>query len=152
MRTLAKLFGALVLGVLVGCGPAELDDGSGAQVSGEAAQVPLTPEELQRRMEEAEKNPPKFAMEACPATNSCGSQFGSCSTWSAFFDCGTPGGTCNFNGCPFDCERIGTIEICDYAGAQSQPRYRFRTCYDGSGNTCTNVERSAYTVCGCALN
>lgn len=148
MKNLATLCGALVLGLLVGCGAAELEDGSEAQVSGEAAPVPLTPEQLQRLMEEAAQNPPKFEMATCPAANTCGTEFSSCNTWSGYTTCGSLS-ACNFTGCR-QCYIDPDIgRVCEPTGSQSQPRYRFQTCFNVLGASCTNVEISTTTVCGC---
>lgn len=102
---------------------------------------------------------------ACHSTTPCGSAYGSCASWSAYFDCGTP--TCGFApNCGVDCEPCEPWPPLPVTGgdapepnppgcpcpgpALKQTRERYRVCFNQQQQGCTEYQRITVTLgCGC---
>ncbi len=87
--------------------------------------------------------PDRFMKAACHSTTPCGSEFGSCASWSAYFDCDDP--FCGFGAhCGEECPEIGPCP----GPALKQRQERYQVCFDQFGNQCTQYQRITLNL-GC---
>jgi hypothetical protein len=140
--------------LVVGCGPVDEKEATEAERPGEdtGERRPLAPEELARLVEEASARQAEETVTAftCPAPQSCGAEFNSCSNWSAYSGCGTS--TCDAwaSSCAY-CEYNprGQPIYCEYTGRSTGVIYRHRTCFNVYGASCTAIETAQSSACGC---
>lgn len=139
----------LVLGAA--CGPVAPEEASSEQQAVKVdGRTPLTSEQMQALLDRAAKNPPALSTVACQPANACAG-YDTCTPFTAFQNCGSLS-ACDVNGCYKTCVRVGSDTgpiVCYHVGSQSQTSFRYRQCFDNYGNSCTNIELSSATVCGC---
>jgi hypothetical protein len=83
---------------------------------------------------------------ACHGNITC-SGYGSCAGWSSYYSCGTPS-SCGAPVCRY---RYCDIDGCYF---EIEPAYfeyseRYRVCFDGAGNQCTEYQQLNTKFCGC---
>ncbi|EPX61520.1 hypothetical protein D187_010139 [Cystobacter fuscus DSM 2262] len=154
MKYIMTVVGSLVLGLLVGCGPVEMNE---ARVSEELV-VPadgtvLSPElrdAMLARIPKPSEEMLQAAAVACQPAKTCTGSL-SCGNWSPLFNCGTLS-TCKASRteckhCEY-MEDVGRVE-CEYFGVQKQSKNRYRVCFNAAGASCTEYASTASSVCGC---
>jgi hypothetical protein len=153
--------GALVLGMMVGCGP--VDEGEALSSEGISLQdIAALPDGTQvspELMAAVLAHVPQPTDElfhpaaACPSAKTCTNLgYGSCASWSAFTSCSFS--TCNptdfaCRQCEYDPD-LGH-SVCEDYGGQNQTKYRYRACFNAAGQICTEYDLTSVKVCGCAL-
>lgn len=82
----------------------------------------------------------------CNDTTPCPPEYGSCGSWSGFYDCGDP-----FCGISTLCKRCDEWGQCTAGGpAMKQNRERYRVCFNAQMQGCTEYQRGVQTLgCGC---
>lgn len=83
---------------------------------------------------------------ACNDTTPCPAEYGSCGSWSGFYDCGDP--YCGVSSLCKICDEWGQ---CTAGGpATKQNRERYRVCFNQQMQSCTEYQRGIQTLgCGC---
>lgn len=83
---------------------------------------------------------------ACHSTTPCGSEYGSCASWSSYSNCGDP-----FCGVALGCGECNEWGQCEAGGpATKQNRERYRVCFNAQGQQCTEYQRTSINLgCGC---
>jgi hypothetical protein len=81
---------------------------------------------------------------ACNATYTCPSEYGSCASWSSWYDCGEP--WCGIYRWCGDCgDEFGC-----WGDALRQRQERYRVCFNAAQEACTEFQHANYLVgCGC---
>jgi len=146
-RCLVNCFGledqSQMLGCLIGC-----DNAAAERTVDE--EVTLSSEEYVARW----GNGGVTAASACHGTAPCPAEYGSCASWSSYTACGGP--YCGTY--IYCCEPLGptgpapSAPNCDfyYGDALRQYKERYRVCFNASGQSCTEYQRTSYIIgCGC---
>lgn len=145
--------GTLMLGMLVGCGPVDMNEDS----SPEQLEVPADGTQHSQEMMAAvlAKLPDELlhAAVACQPTKTCAG-YDACTDWSSVYNCGTLS-ECNASdaACKVCETKPGGIgSICEFHGGQRQTQNRYRVCFNSERESCTEYQRtvSPTAVCGCA--
>jgi hypothetical protein len=84
------------------------------------------------------------ALGTCQAASTCPAQYASCGSWSPSTLCSS---TCNNGACL--CHPVWACE-----GEPPEPKgldsyNAFRVCFDSGGHSCTEWQKTSYTICGC---
>jgi hypothetical protein len=159
MKNAWMAVGAVVLSMLVGCGPVEPEENLPAEElsSEELSSIPdgtvVSPELMNAVLAKVPKplGDTLHPEVACVGTKTCTNLgYGSCGSWSAISNCGSLS-TCNSldtacRECAYSPD-IGAVE-CDYLGGQNQGRNRYRVCFNAAGASCTEYEYTTVKVCG----
>lgn len=81
---------------------------------------------------------------ACNPTTPCPPEYGSCASWSAYYDCGDP-----FCGVYGHCGDPCGEPLC-FGDATRQFRERYRVCFNQQAQPCTEYQRTSVVLgCGC---
>ncbi|KFE70156.1 hypothetical protein [Hyalangium minutum] len=159
MKNAWMAVGAVVLSILVGCGPVEAEENLPIEelAPENLAAIPdgtvMSPELMSAVLAKVPK--PQGDMlqpaAACMAAKTCTNLgYNSCGSWSATYNCGSLS-TCNtFDTACRDCQYspdIGAVE-CTYLGGQNQGKNRYRVCFNSAGASCTEYEYTSTKVCG----
>jgi hypothetical protein len=82
---------------------------------------------------------------ACNGTVTCGTEYSSCASWSAYYDCGDP--FCAvYRWCGDQC---ADPTFGCFGPAMRQSREQYRVCFNAQGQSCTEYRSGALTVLGC---
>ena len=80
---------------------------------------------------------------ACNPTTPCGTEYGSCASWSGYSNCGDP-----FCGGARGCGECDDFR-CYIGPALKQNLERYRVCFNAFGQSCTEWQRTVITL-GCS--
>lgn len=131
-----------MLGCLIGC-----DNAAAERVGDE--EVTLSSEDYVAQW----GNGGVTAASACHSTAPCPAEYDSCASWSSYSNCGDP--YCGiYRYCCADLGPTGpqpNIPNCELFGdALRQYRERYRVCFNASGQSCTEYQRTSVVAgCGC---
>lgn len=154
MKTVLTVVVTLALGMLTGCGQVDMNE----PLVSEDLVVPadgtvLSPEQRDAMLAHLPKPSEEMlhTLAACQPAKTCAGYL-SCSGWSPLYNCGGLS-TCKVSStqckkCQYSPD-IHKVE-CEYFGAQTQAKNKYRVCFNAAGASCTEYAASSSVVCGCA--